>query len=213
MFKRRVEMHQSEMFAELEAAKQYAESANKSTVRYRAFLSNLRAFNKQRRYLDVGAGTGTLAAVIAQNDPDIEIMALELSSDMVAFGEQYIRSLGLQDQIKFITSDLFNGVLPKVGLAIVNLPYVPSAKLKGLPVYRTEPHQALDGGPDGLSYIRRFLKSVPGVINPGGLVLVELDEDRGKDALILAEDMLPEADIQLIQDLSGQDRYLRLDIP
>ena len=105
MFERQIEMHQVEMFAGAEAAKQYAESAKKSTVRYRAFLSNLRTINKQRRYLDVGAGTGTLAAILAQNNPEIEITALELSPDMVVVGEQNIRSLGLQDQIKFIRGD------------------------------------------------------------------------------------------------------------
>jgi 2-polyprenyl-3-methyl-5-hydroxy-6-metoxy-1,4-benzoquinol methylase len=106
MFERQIEMHhQTEAFTGLDAAEQYAESANKLTVRYRAFLNNLKAFNEHRRYLDVGAGTGTLAAIIAQNNPDVEIAALELSPDMVTVGEHHIRSLGLQGQIKFIRGD------------------------------------------------------------------------------------------------------------
>lgn len=108
MFKRKVEVHQNESFAGLEAAKEYAESAENSTIRYRAFLSNLKSLNIQGKYLDVGAGTGNLAATIAQNNPALEITALEISTDMVTVGEEYIENKGLQNQIKFIKGDAVN---------------------------------------------------------------------------------------------------------
>jgi len=69
-------MHQEEAFAGLEAAKEYAESTKESTMRYRAFLGNLKSLSIQGKYLDVGAGTGNLATIIAQNNPDVEITAL-----------------------------------------------------------------------------------------------------------------------------------------
>ena len=110
MFKRKVEMHQEETFSGLEAAKEYAESTNKSTMRYRAYFSNLKALSVHGKYLDVGAGTGNLAAVIAQNNPDVEIMALEISTDMVTVGEEFIRNKGLQGQVKFIKGDAVDKV-------------------------------------------------------------------------------------------------------
>ena len=51
MFKRKVEIHQEEAFAGSEAAKEYAESTNKSSMRYRAFLSNLNTLSIQGKYL------------------------------------------------------------------------------------------------------------------------------------------------------------------
>lgn len=105
MFKRKVEIHQEEAFAGLEAAREYAESTKKATMRYRAFLSNLKTLSIPGKYLDVGAGTGNLATIIAQNNPDIEITALEISTAMVTIGEEFIRNKGLQDQIKFIKGD------------------------------------------------------------------------------------------------------------
>lgn len=105
MFKRKVEMHQEEAFAGLEAVKEYAESAKNSTMRYRAFLRNIQALNIQGKYLDVGAGTGDLATIIAQNNPNVEITALEISADMVTVGEENIRNMGLQGRIKFIKGD------------------------------------------------------------------------------------------------------------
>ena len=105
MCKRKIEMHQEEAFTGLEAVKEYAESAKVSTMRYQAFFSNLKALSIQGKYLDVGAGTGNLATAIVKIDPDVEVMALEISEDMVAVGEEYIRKKGLQGQIKFIKGD------------------------------------------------------------------------------------------------------------
>ncbi len=105
MFNRKIEMHQEETFAGLEAAREYAESTQKSTMRYRAFLSNLKALRIQGKYLDVGAGAGNLAAIIAQNNPDVEITALEISADMVTVGEEYLSNKGLQGQVKFVIGD------------------------------------------------------------------------------------------------------------
>jgi 2-polyprenyl-3-methyl-5-hydroxy-6-metoxy-1,4-benzoquinol methylase len=108
VFKRKVEIHQEEAFTGLEAAKEYAESVKESTIRYRAFLRNLKALSVQGKYLDIGAGAGNLAAIIAQNNPDVEITALEISADMVTVGEEYIRSMKLEDQIKFKEGDAVN---------------------------------------------------------------------------------------------------------
>ncbi len=105
MFERKREMHQEEAFLGLESAKAYAETSNKSTMRYRAFLKNLDVLSIQGKYLDVGAGTGGLAAIIGQNNPDIEITALEISADMVSVGEEYITNKGLQGQITFVKGD------------------------------------------------------------------------------------------------------------
>jgi methylase of polypeptide subunit release factors len=91
VFKRKIETHQQEgAFMGLEAAKEYAESAQKSTMRYRTFLENLEVLNIEGRYLDVGAGPGILAGIIAQHNPNVEIIALEVSADMVAIGRDYL---------------------------------------------------------------------------------------------------------------------------
>jgi len=105
MFERKAEMHQEESFVGLEAAKKYAEKAQKSRMRYRAFLNNVESLDIQGKYLDVGAGTGNLAMIVAQNNPKVEITALELSADMVTLGEENIRKKGFQDQIKFVKGD------------------------------------------------------------------------------------------------------------
>jgi predicted O-methyltransferase YrrM len=105
MFKRRIEIRQEQVFEGLEAAKQYAEEAQKSKMRYQAFLERLKSLDMEGRYLDVGAGSGVVAGIIAQNHPDVQLTALELSVDMASVGKDYLKNKGLQDRIDFVVGD------------------------------------------------------------------------------------------------------------
>ncbi len=105
MFKRKVETEQSEAFTELEAARQYTATAEKNSVRYRAFLEHLGKLGIKGRYLEIGPGPGLLTATIAQAHPEVEITGVELSSAMVSLARDYVNSKGLQDRIEFIVGD------------------------------------------------------------------------------------------------------------
>lgn len=111
MFKRKIEIHQEEAFEGLEAAREYANEAQKSTRRYMAFLDRLESLGIRGRYLDVGAGPGVLTGIIAQKYPEVEITALELSKDMVSVGQDYLKSQGLQDRIHFVIGDAADSAL------------------------------------------------------------------------------------------------------
>jgi hypothetical protein len=88
VFKRKIQVHQEEDFAGLESARQYAAEAQKSTMRYRTFFERLEILGVATgRYLDVGAGPGTVAEIIAGKYPQVELTALELSPDMVTVGQ------------------------------------------------------------------------------------------------------------------------------
>ena len=63
----------------------------------------------------------------------------------------------LADRVRCKHTDLLPANLPTQNLICANLPYIPTKTLKGLDVFGREPTLALDGGPDGLSLIRRLL--------------------------------------------------------
>jgi 2-polyprenyl-3-methyl-5-hydroxy-6-metoxy-1,4-benzoquinol methylase len=107
MPKRIIEDHQEDFFSGLENARKYAEEAEKSSkMRFRGFLKRLRESNVKGRYLEVGAGSGILATMIAENDRDVSITALDISSDMVSVAGEYIEKKGLQSQILPITGNI-----------------------------------------------------------------------------------------------------------
>ncbi|NQS92377.1 MAG: peptide chain release factor N(5)-glutamine methyltransferase [Chloroflexi bacterium] len=162
----------------------------------------------KRKCLELGTGSGCIAVSLIKNLPDLDLIATDISKAALVVAQKNARKHQVEDQIEFILSNLLTGVESKIDLLVANLPYIPSNKLKSLPVYQTEPHLALDGGPDGLHYIKEVLAGAAQILNPGGGIFLELDEDCGAAALLIAGSYFPESGLTLSQDLSGQDRYL-----
>jgi hypothetical protein len=58
---------------------------------------------------------------------------------------------------------------------VTNPPYIPTRHLALLqPEVRAEPRQALDGGSDGLDAYRQLVPAMPGLLHPGGGVVIEV---------------------------------------
>ncbi len=93
-----------------------------------------------------------------------------------------------------------------------NLPYIPSADLDTLAVAKHEPRLALDGGPDGLSLIRRLLTDAPKVLAPEGTVLLEIEYRQGEAAAALAREAFPDARVEVHKDLAGLDRVVEIGV-
>ncbi|MFL7813587.1 MAG: peptide chain release factor N(5)-glutamine methyltransferase [Anaerolineales bacterium] len=168
---------------------------------------------ERRSSLELGTGCGCIAVSLAKALPDLKIRATDISPKALEIARGNARQHGVEDQIEFLECDLLNGVQGKVDLLIANLPYIPTRKLRTLKVFQTEPILALDGGEDGLYYIKQVLQNAGEYLQPGGAVFLEIDEDTGAAALQLAHDVWPGLPIQLDQDLAGQDRYLSIQCP
>ncbi len=107
MLKRIIEDHQQEYSTGLENAQRYAEGAEKaSKMRFRGFLKKLNALGIQGNYLEVGAGAGTLAADICESNKNIDVLALDVSPDMVTVANQIIKKKNLDSRIKCISGNI-----------------------------------------------------------------------------------------------------------
>ncbi len=126
---------------------------------------------------DIGCGGGAIALALARELPKAEILAVDLSAEALALARTNAQDLGLAERLAFFEGDL---AAPLAGrrfhLVCANLPYVPDSEMAGLmpDVGGHEPHLALNGGPEGLALIRRLLKDAPGLLHPGGRVLLEI---------------------------------------
>jgi release factor glutamine methyltransferase len=60
-----------------------------------------------------------------------------------------------------------------------NPPYIPSAKIEHLEpeISRFEPAEALDGGEDGCSHIRKLIEQSSVLLKNNGLLIFEIGED------------------------------------
>lgn len=115
--------------------------------------------------LDVGTGSGAIALAIARARYEARVTAVDASPDALALAHENAERLGLTDRIELVRGDLLDAITdPPGGWAAIaaNLPYIPSADVDRLaPEVRVhEPRAALDGGPDGLRFIRRLITQV-----------------------------------------------------
>lgn len=169
------------------------------------------------RVLDMGTGSGCIPISLAWNVPNLHLVAVDLSNTALKIARQNAAKHGVTEKIVFIRSDLFRALeswksenFAGFNLITANLPYIPSATLKTLAVYTREPTFALDGGADGLTLIRRFLQNAPPYLAPKGMMLLEIDSSHGTKALRTAKEFFPLANCELLEDLSGRDRFIRI---
>ena len=93
-------------------------------------------------------------------------------------------------------------------LIVANPPYVPSTLTQELlKDGRNEPALALDGGSDGLDFIRILTNNTRTVLNRNGVLLSEVGEYHAQAASKLFE-TAGFSDIRIHQDLAGQDRLI-----
>ncbi|MCB9134229.1 MAG: peptide chain release factor N(5)-glutamine methyltransferase [Anaerolineales bacterium] len=169
---------------------------------------------------DIGTGSGCIAISLAVNCPQLHILATDLSPAALALARQNAALHQVSDRITFLEADLLAPrhsppATPHAPLTLItaNLPYIPTATLHTLDVYGREPTLALNGGPDGLTLIRRLLAQTATRLAPGGLILLEIEATQGASVTALARQHYPDADIRLYPDLAGYDRLLSIQTP
>jgi release factor glutamine methyltransferase len=130
--------------------------------------------------LDFGTGSGCLAIALAAKSPASKIIALDVSPDALELARRNAERNGAGDRIQFIEGSGFEA-LPadaRFDLIISNPPYIPSAEIESLqPEVRDyDPRAALDGGPDGLVFYRRFAAEAKPFLKPGGRMMLEFGD-------------------------------------
>ena len=130
--------------------------------------------------LDLGTGSGCLAILLAHAYPEVDVDAVDISTDALTVAQRNVADYGLADRINLIRSDLFGNLPGKsYDLIISNPPYVTSMAMENLPLeYRHEPALALAGGEDGLDAVRTMLEEAPRFLNPNGTLVVEVGGNR-----------------------------------
>ncbi len=167
------------------------------------------------RVLDLCTGSGCIAIAIKHTEPEARVEASDISEDALEVFRRNADALlsgqlkgQISGQIVTYKSDLLNSVPGKFDIIVSNPPYLTrseTAKMKS--GSWPEPVLALDGGEDGLDFIRRIIADATSHLLPGGRLLFEADPAQ-MDAIKIEFEKYKYNDIIIRKDLAGRDRVI-----
>lgn len=169
------------------------------------------------RIWDVGTGSGAIAIALAVSlgrrgyAEAVTILATDRSAEALALALENAVAHGVADTVSFAKADLLtlDGAPVPTDLVLANLPYIPTADMATLPVAAGfEPVEALDGGPDGMTLIRRLLAQLPSALTAKGVALLEIGSLQAEAARAAVATELPGWRASIESDLGGRLRVL-----
>lgn len=177
----------------------------------------------QIRILDLCTGSGAIAISVAkylqENVKDFkkeyEICAVDISEKALEVAEKNAKQNDVQ--VKFILSNMFenikNSVEEKFDMIISNPPYIEKRVIETLSrEVQNEPHIALDGGEDGLDFYRTIANKGNQYLKDEGSILLEIGYNQKENVTRIFEEEQKYRDIECVQDLSGNDRVIKVKI-
>ena len=164
------------------------------------------------KILDIGTGSGALAAALASELEGAAVRGVDISKDAITMARENIERNGLSSKVDILEGDLFGPVAgAKFHLIVSNPPYIPKGDLATLQpeVKDFEPISALDGGEDGLDYYRQIIPAAPGFLVPGGWLMFEHGAGQSLDIVRLFEKTGCFEEITSVNDYAGLDRLVK----
>ncbi len=162
--------------------------------------------------LDLGTGSGAIALALASEWPVASVTATDASRDALAVASANADALGLATRVVFACGDWFEavGADERFEVVVSNPPYIAPAESAELPadVRDWEPHAALFSDEEGMADLRAIVDEAPRHLVSGGLLALELAEERARTVAAWFEGARDWTDVELRDDLSGQPRVL-----
>jgi release factor glutamine methyltransferase len=132
--------------------------------------------------VDLCCGTGALGAALAMSVERAEVHAVDVDPAAVRCARRNVPGTVYQGDLFEPLPVMLRG---RTDIVLANVPYVPTREIELLPgeARLHEGRVALDGGPDGLSMLRRVAAEAPRWLASGGHLLVETSAAQARRAL------------------------------
>ena len=140
----------------------------------------LTKYKKNIQILDIGVGSGCILLSILKERHDFYGTGIDVSKKCLNITKINGFNLKVSHQLKLFETNVDKFNFGKYDLIVSNPPYIKKHSLKYLEkdVYNFEPKQALDGGLDGLSEIRKVIKKSSELIKKNGKLILEIGFDQ-----------------------------------
>ena len=159
---------------------------------------------------DIGTGTGCIALALAMEGRFERVIATDCSGEAAALARENVARIRPGVPVEVRIGNLLAPIAAeRCRVIVANPPYLTEGEWAALdPVVREfEPKRALASGPDGLVATRALLTEARTMLEPAGLLALEIDERRPAVVQALARDA-GWSHVTIHQDLFGRPRYV-----
>ena len=165
--------------------------------------------NKNRlQILDIGIGSGCILMSILKEKKNFIGTGIDISNKSLQISKVNGQKLRINNRLRLFKSNIDNFNTGKYDLIVSNPPYIKKSNLKCLEKdIGFEPKQALDGGLDGLSEIRKVIKKSSELIKRGGHFIIEIGFDQKNKVKKILRDKGFHIK-RTVKDLSNHDRCI-----
>lgn len=163
--------------------------------------------------VDVGTGSGAIALALAAEGDFDRVMGTDLSAQAVAVARRNGQRLRaeLLVPVEFrVGSGLAPVMAERARVVVSNPPYIAYHELAALPksVRDWEPAWALSCAREGLSVTTAIIRDAVRVLEPGGLLALEVDVRRAGTVAELVATNGAYTDVNVKLDLTGRERFV-----
>jgi release factor glutamine methyltransferase len=165
---------------------------------------------------DICTGSGCIAIALLKNLPLARAVATDISPQALELARENAQRHAVLDRLDLLEGNLMEPLLAhpatmgstSIDYIVSNPPYIPDHEWPAVEpnVKEYEPHLALRGGTDGLTFIRPLFAHAPRLLKPGGLMLVEVATSHAALCVDLARETLH--DVRIRKDIDGLERVV-----
>lgn len=161
------------------------------------------------RLLDAGTGSGVIAITLALEHPGCLVVGCDVSPAALRLASRNRAMHGAWNTV-LVRGDLGCAFAGGFDGIAANLPYIPSGVVPTLEpeVGIHDPAVSLDGGPDGMTLMRRFSGQAVRLLKPGGALVMEASGPQPSILAALLESTGEWVDVRHGADLSGRPRWV-----
>ena len=161
---------------------------------------------------DVGAGSGAVGIAVAKHRRGVQLVCSDISRDALLVARDNAQRLLRRPHAEFVQGDLLTPLPGPFHCVVANLPYIPEERLDELEpeVSEHEPRIALTPGTRGTELILRLITQLPSRLHPNGIAVLEVDPGQESAIADAARQMLPSADVAILDDISQRPRAIRI---
>ena len=165
--------------------------------------------NKNRlQLLDIGIGSGCILMSILKEKKNFIGTGIDISNKSLQISKVNGQKLRINNRLRLFKSNIDNFNTGKYDLIVSNPPYIKKNNLKCLEKdIGFEPKQALDGGLDGLSEIRKVINKSSELIKRSGHFIIEIGFDQKNKVKKILRDKGFYIK-KTVKDLSNHDRCI-----